>query len=170
MFKSKSHMPFVIRYPGKIKPGTVVNDIVSNIDFAPTILEMAGVPIPEKVQGSSFFSNLKGETASDWRQSMYYHYYEYPYYHRVQPHYGIRNQRYKLIHFYYSMDAWEFYDLKNDPSEMTNLIKSPSHATLIEDLKLELYQLKKSYGNTLSIEELKAISDTDFGGLESAKK
>ena len=170
MYEESLHMPFVIRYPGKIKPGTVVNDIVSNIDFAPTILEMAGVPIPEKVQGSSFFLNLKGETASDWRQSMYYHYYEYPYYHRVQPHYGIRNQRYKLIHFYYSMDAWEFYDLKNDPSEMTNLIKSPSHATLIEDLKLELYQLKKSYGNTLSIEELKAISDTDFGGLESAKK
>ncbi len=169
MYEESLHMPFVIRYPGKIKPGTVVNDIVSNIDFAPTILEMAGVPIPEKVQGCSFFSNLKGETASDWRQSMYYHYYEYPYYHRVQPHYGIRNQRYKLIHFYYSMDAWEFYDLKNDPSEMTNLIKSPSHAALIEDLKLELYQLKKSYGNTLSIEELKAISDTDFGGLESAK-
>jgi arylsulfatase A-like enzyme len=170
MYEESLHMPFVIRYPGKIKAGTVVNDIVSNIDFAPTLLEMAGVSIPEKVQGSSFFSNLKGETAPDWRQSMYYHYYEYPYYHRVQPHYGIRNQRYKLIHFYYSMDTWEFYDLKNDPSELKNLINSQAYASRIEGLKSELYQLKKSYGNTLSIEELRAISDTDFGGLESAKK
>jgi len=170
MYEGSLKMPFVIRYPDQIEAGTVVSDIVSNIDFAPTLLEMAGVPIPEKVQGNSFFKILKGQASNDWRQSMYYHYYEYPYYHRVQPHYGIRNQRFKLIHFYYNIDTWEFYDLENDPSEMNNLINNPAHASTISSLKSELYQLKESYGNTLSIEELRYISDTDFGGLESRKK
>ena len=170
MYEESLKMPFVIRYPGQIEAGTVVSDIVSNIDFAPTLLEMAGVPIPEKVQGNSFFKILKGQASNDWQQSMYYHYYEYPYYHRVQPHYGIRNQRFKLIHFYYNIDTWEFYDLENDPSEMNNLINNPAHASTISSLKSELYQLKESYGNTLSIEELRYISDTDFGGLESRKK
>jgi arylsulfatase A-like enzyme len=163
-------MPFVIRYPGKIKPGTIVDDIVSNIDFAPTLLDMAGIATPEQVQGKSFFNNLKGENSEDWRQSMYYHYYEYPYYHRVQPHYGIRNQRYKLIHFYYNIDVWEFYDLQNDPSEINNLINSEVHAEIIDSLKTELYRLKNEYGNTMSLNELRNISDTDFGGLESNKK
>ena len=170
MYEESLKMPFVIRYPDKIKPGTIVDDIVSNIDFAPTLLDMAGVAAPEQVQGKSFFSNLKGETSEDWRQSMYYHYYEYPYYHRVQPHYGIRNQRYKLIHFYYDVDVWELYDLKNDPNEMKNLIHSKSYTILIKQLKKELYKLKENYGNKLSLEELRTISDTDFGGLESMKK
>ena len=170
MYEESLKMPFVIRYPGKIKPGTVVDDIVSNIDFAPTLLDMAGITIPEQVQGKSFFNNLKGENSEDWRQSMYYHYYEYPYYHRVQPHYGIRNKRYKLIHFYYNMDIWELYDLKNDPNEMRNLINIEANSELIKELKKELYKLKENYGNTLSLEELRHISDTDFGGLESKKK
>ena len=169
MYEESLHMPFLVRYPEKIKPGTVVEDVVTNIDFAPTLLDMANIPIPDKVQGKSFFSNLKGKTSKNWRQSMYYHYYEYPYYHRVQPHYGIRNKRYKLIHFYYDVDLWEFYDLENDPSEMNNLISSSTHADLIEQLKKELYELKEGYGNTLTLQELKKISDTDFGGLESKK-
>ena len=148
----------------------VVDDIVSNIDFAPTLLDMAGITIPEQVQGKSFFNNLKGENSEDWRQSMYYHYYEYPYYHRVQPHYGIRNKRYKLIHFYYNIDVWELYDLKNDPNEMRNLINIEANSELIKELKKELYKLKETYGNKLSLEELRHISDTDFGGLESKKK
>ena len=170
MYEEALHMPFVIRYPGKIQPGTVVDDIVTNIDFAPTLLDMAGVPVPEQVQGKSFFNNLKGDTSEDWQQSMYYHYYEYPYYHRVQPHYGIRNQRYKLIHFYYDVDVWELYDLKKDPNEMKNLIHSKSYTILIKQLKKELYKLKENYGNKLSLEELRTISDTDFGGLESKIK
>jgi arylsulfatase A-like enzyme len=170
MYEESLHMPFVIRYPEKIQPGTVIDDIVLNIDFAPTLLDMAGIPIPDEVQGKSFFNNLTGETPKDWQKYMYYHYYEYPYYHRVQPHYGIRNQRYKLIHFYYDVDIWEFYDLQKDPSEMYNLINDKSYYTLIVRLKKELYDLKKSYGNTLSLEELRIISDSDFGGLESSKK
>lgn len=170
MYEESLHMPFVVRYPEKIQAGTVIDDIVLNIDFAPTLLDMVDVPIPDEVQGKSFFNNLKGETPKDWQKSMYYHYYEYPYYHRVQPHYGIRNQRYKLIHFYYDVDIWEFYDLQKDPLEMYNLINDKSYYTLIERLKKELYDLKKGYGNTLTLEELRVISDSDFGGLESSKK
>ena len=75
-----------------------------------------------------------------------------------------------MIHFYYDIDVWEFYDLQNDPSEMNNLINSEAHTERIENLKIELYRLKKGYGNTMSLTELKSISDTDFGGLESKKK
>ena len=169
MYEESLKMPFVIRYPGKIKPGIVIDDIISNIDFAPTLLNMAGVSIPDHVQGKSFFNNLNGKTSKDWQKSMYYHYYEYPYYHRVQPHYGIRNKRYKLIHFYYDIDVWEFYDLQKDPLEMNNLINDTSYFKIIKSLKTEIYDLKKSYGNNLSLEELRTISDSDFGGLESFK-
>ncbi len=100
---------------------------------------------------------------------MYYHYYEYPYYHHVQPHYGIRTERYKLIHFYYDIDQWELYDLQNDPNELNNLIGHDKYADIISNLKSELYTLKKNYGNNLSLEQLRFISDNDFGGLESNK-
>ena len=100
---------------------------------------------------------------------MYYHYYEYPYYHHVQPHYGIRTERYKLIHFYYDIDQWELYDLQSDPNELNNLIDNDKYANIISKLKYELYNLKKNYGNNLSLEELRFISDNDFGGLESNK-
>ena len=163
-------MPFVIKYPGVIKPKTVNDDIITNIDFAPTILEMANVESPNSIQGKSFFKNLVRKKSKDWRQSMYYHYYEYPFYHHVQPHYGIRNERYKLIHFYYDIDVWEFYDLKNDPNELNNIISSKEHNMLINELKGELYSLKKLYRNNLSLEEMRNISRTDFGGLESNKK
>ncbi|WP_439130890.1 sulfatase family protein [Polaribacter sp.] len=170
MYEESLRMPFVIKYPNVIKPNTVVDDVISNIDIAPTVLELAGVKIPDEIQGKSFFSNLKGNTPKDWRQSMYYHYYEYPKWHHVQPHYGIRTDRYKLIHFYYDVDVWELYDLENDPSEMNNLIDSNEHATLISKLKEELKELKKGYGNTKSLEELRAITEADFGGHESTKK
>tara|TARA_B100000678_G_scaffold118965_1_gene99821 strand:- start:4698 stop:6278 length:1581 start_codon:yes stop_codon:yes gene_type:complete len=170
MYEESIRMPFLIKYPGVIKPKSVNKDIITNIDFAPTILEMAGVETPTSVQGKSFFQNLKRKKNKDWRQSMYYHYYEYPFYHRVQPHYGIRNERYKLIHFYYDIDVWELYDLKNDPNELNNIISSKGHKNLIRELKNELYDLKKSYGNNMSFDEMRNISKTDFGGLESNKK
>lgn len=170
MYEESLRMPFVVRYPKKIKANTIVNDVISNIDLAPTILDMAGVTIPESVQGKSFYKQLKGELNKKWRQSMYYHYYEYPKWHHVQPHYGIRTERYKLIHFYYDIDLWELYDLDNDPSELNNLINSKTHKKLIKDLKQKLYQLKDNYGNKKSLEVLRAITDKDFGGLESDKK
>ena len=169
MYEESIRMPFLIRYPNKIKPGTVVNDIISNIDFAPTLLDVAGVVVPNDIQGKSFLSNLFNKTPKDWKESMYYHYYEYPYYHHVQPHYGIRNKRYKLIHFYYDIDVWEFYDLKKDPNEINNLINVESYQKKIKKLKKELYTLKSQFGNNMSADELRDITKTDFGGLESKK-
>lgn len=170
MYEESLRMPFVIKYPNVIKPNTVVDDVISNIDIAPTMLELAGVEIPIEIQGKSFVNNLKENASKEWRQSMYYHYYEYPKWHHVQPHYGIRTERYKLIHFYYDVDVWELYDLENDPSETNNLINSKKYKAIIEKLKKELAALKTNYGNTMSLEELRAISDADFGGHESTKK
>ena len=153
MYEEALRMPFIIRYPGKIKPGTIVEDIVSNIDFAPTLLEMAGIPVPEAVQGNSFFSNLKGKTPQDWRQSMYYHYYEYPFYHRVQPHYGIRNQRYKLIHFYYDVDEWELYDRKNDPNEMNNVYNDPDYIEVVNKLTQDLKEMRIKYKDSKELDK-----------------
>lgn len=170
MYEESMRMPYIVRYPKEIKPNTVVDDVISNVDIAPTLLAMTNVAIPEEVQGRSFAKNMISSTPEDWRQSMYYHYYEFPFWHHVQPHYGIRTDRYKLIHFYYDIDTWELYDLKNDPKEMNNLVNSEEHAEIIEALKKELYELKEETGNTMSLEELRAISDTNFGGHESGKK
>jgi len=169
MYEESIRMPFVIKYPGFIKPRTSNKDIITNIDFAPTILDMLGLQSPKSVQGKSFFSNLTESENKNWRQSMYYHYYEYPFYHHVQPHYGIRNERFKLIHFYYDMDEWELYDLKKDPNELNNIYISKKESKLVSKLKSELYSLKSYYGNNLNYDEMRAISDTDFGGLESKK-
>ena len=146
MYEESLRTPFVIRYPGKIKPGSVVNDMVVNIDFTPTILELAGIKIPEDIQGKSFVQNvLTGKTPKNWRKSMYYHYYEYPQPHKVSPHFGVRTMRYKLIRFYGPFDAWELFDLKGDPNEMNNLYGKPGFEKITEELKAELLKLTKEY-------------------------
>ena len=159
MYEESLRMPFLIRYPDKIKAGTVCNDMVTNLDFAPTILDMAGLKSPKEVQGKSFFSNLQGKTPQDWQKSMYYHYYEYPKWHHVQPHYGVRNERYKLIHFYYNVDLWEFYDLKTDPDELNNAIGGPRYNSIISQMKSELKGLMKKAGNDKTLDEFRKITD-----------
>jgi arylsulfatase A-like enzyme len=166
IYEESLRMPFLVRYPEKIEAGTTNDDIITNIDFAPMILEAAGLEAPEEVQGTSFFSNLTGRTPSEWQQSMYYHYYEFPFWHHVQPHYGIRNQRYKLAHFYYNIDVWEFYDLEKDPNELTNAIDNPEYADLISQMKKELNQLMIKYKNDKTLDEFRAITDKDFGQIE----
>jgi arylsulfatase A-like enzyme len=94
------------------------------------------------------------------RDAVYYHYYEYPLWHKVQPHYGIRTSRYKLMHFYYSMDEWELYDLKNDPQEMNNIYNQSSNDSLINLLKGKLLALQVEYGDNQTIEEMKLMTDT----------
>ncbi|MFY0628365.1 MAG: sulfatase [Reichenbachiella sp.] len=165
MYEPSLRMPFVLRYPATVKQPIVNNDMITNIDFAPTILDIAGISIPKEVQGKSFASNIAGKTSSEWQKSMYYHYYEFPFWHHVQPHYGIRTDRYKLIHFYYSVDIWEFYDLMNDPDELNNAINDPQYAELIETMKTDLKKRQKEYGDDQSISEFKRITDTDFGNI-----
>ena len=162
MYEESLRMPFLIRYPGNIDAGQKMQQLTLNIDFGPTLLDMAGVEIPDEMQGESFAPLLLEEDPGDWRDAVYYHYYEYPKWHQVQPHYGIRTDRYKLIHFYYDVDVWELYDLIEDPNEMTNLYDLPEHEALIENLKTKLGQLQEQYGDNISLEEMRKITSDNM--------
>ncbi len=142
MYEESLKMPFLVRWPKRIKPGSVSKDMVLNVDFAPTLMAAAGLATPADMQGRSFLPVLEGKTPADWRQSMYYRYYHYPMHHRVQPHYGVRTHEYKLIYFN-KLDQWELYDLKKDPEELKNVYSDPAYADQVKKLKAELYRLKK---------------------------
>lgn len=159
MYEESLRMPLIIRYPEKIGPGKKAEEMVLNIDFAPTILDLAGVNIPNEMQGKSFEPILIGQIPTDWRTSVYYHYYEYPKWHNVQPHYGVRTDRYKLIHFYYNIDVWELYDLKDDPNEFVNQYRNPIYQEVVANLKNQMNVLQKEYGDTASIEEMCKVTD-----------
>jgi len=141
-------MPFLVRYPQMIKPGSVNNDLVQNLDFAPTLLDLAHAPIPPDIQGRSMRELLEGKTPQDWPDSLYYHYYEFPAVHMVKRHYGIRTKRYKLIHFYYDIDAWELYDLEKDPHELNNIYADPTYAPIVKKLKTKLQKLRQHFGDS----------------------
>lgn len=154
MYEQSLRTPFVIRYPGNIPAGKRVDQMVVNIDFAPTLLDMAGIRVPSDMQGESFSRLAKGESIPNWRNSMYYHYYEYPEPHRVAPHLGIRTDRYKLIRFYGPHDAWELFDLKTDKNELNNLYADPSQSALIASLKKELRLLAQRYNDNEAVDLL----------------
>lgn len=143
MYEQSLSMPLLIRWPGVVKPEMRIDDMVQNIDFAPTFLDVAGLEIPEEMQGESFKPLLEGGSPSDWRESIYYHYYDHGI-HGVARHEGVRTERYKLIHFY-TDDAWEFYDLENDPNEVNNLYRDENHQENIQNLKKELEKLRDTY-------------------------
>ncbi len=148
MYEETLHTPLLVRWPGVTKPGSENKDLVSTLDFAETILEAAGAPVPADMQGRSFVPLLKGERPADWRDAHYYHYYEYPQPHHVAPHYGIRTDAgYKLIH-YYDRDEWELFDLNKDPNEMKSLYASPDYATIRESLMERMKVLQVKYQDT----------------------
>jgi arylsulfatase A-like enzyme len=134
----------LVRWPGVAKAGTVNTDIVSNVDFAQTLLDAAGVEAPADMQGRSLRQVCAGETPSDWRKSFYYQYYEFPGPHDVRKHYGVATDRYKLIHYYEpDMNYWELFDLKSDPQELTSVYGNEDYATVQADLEKELARLRK---------------------------
>ena len=141
MFEESLKMPFLVRWPGVVAPASTTKAMTLNVDFAPTFLAMAGVAIPDAIQGRSVVPILQGQTPDDWRQVMYYRYYHYPQDHRVQPHYGVRTERYKLI-YYNKINQWELFDLQTDPHELRNLYEDPAHAATVAHLKTELARLK----------------------------
>ena len=145
MYEESYRTPLLWYWPGVTKAGAVSNDMVSNIDFAETFLEAAGVVVPKDMQGSSLKPVLKGKTPSDWRKAHYYHYYEYPGVHSVKRHYGISTDRYKLIHYYYDIDEWELYDLKTDPSETKNLYGNPEFKEIKKNMHKQLDALRSLY-------------------------
>ena len=148
MYEHSLRMPLLVRHPREIKAGSINDDIVLNLDFAPTFLDLAGVAAPIDMQGCSLRPLVQGNTPQNWRTSMYYHYYEYPAVHMVKRHYGVRTKRYKLIHFYYDIDAWELYDLEKDPNELNNVYDDAAYADVVKQLKAQLEQLRNQYKDT----------------------
>ena len=159
IYEESIRMPFLIRYPGHIKPGTVRDEMVLNIDFAPTFLDFAGSKAAADMQGVSARAILEGKKPKQWRETMYYRYWMHLADHGVAAHYGVRSKRYKLIYYYGealgtkgSIDKptapeWEFFDLEKDPREMRNAYEDKAYATVIAGLKQELSKLRKQYGD-----------------------
>ena len=144
MYEESLVMPFVVRWPGVVEPGSINDDIVSNLDFAETFLDIAGASIPGDMQGRSLLPILKGNTPADWRKTFYYHYYEFPGAHSVARHYGVTDGNYKLIHFYENQD-WEMFDLTADPKEMQSIHGRKEFAGIQVRLEKELNRLRKHY-------------------------
>jgi N-acetylglucosamine-6-sulfatase len=147
MYEESLRMPFLVRWPAGIDPGTRVEQMIQNLDYAPTFLELARVEPPPDLQGESLVDLMGGGEPADWRSSIYYHYYEFPQPHRVAPHYGVRTERYKLV-YYYETAEWEMFDLETDPAEMRNVYDDPAHASTVADLKRELRRLRVEYADT----------------------
>ncbi|WP_317133554.1 sulfatase family protein [Aquimarina algicola] len=164
MYEESLRMPFLVRYPKLIQAGSASEAIVNNVDYAPTILDLAGGKTPEYMQGESFKYVLanKGKEPKGWKQSTYYRYWMHMYSHFNPAHFGIRTKRYKLIFFYglhynkkkknndglpkfQTPAAWEFYDLKNDPEELDNKYADPKYSKIIQKLKAELKEQRKQY-------------------------
>lgn len=151
MYEESMRTPLVMRIPDEFENKAKGNipQMVQNIDYAPTFLELAGVKVPEDMHGVSLLPLLRGEKPEEWRKALYYHYYEYPAEHMVKKHYGVRTERYKLIHFYDDVDVWELYDLQKDPKEMNNLYGKKGYEQITDDMMKELRGLQKKYNDPI---------------------
>jgi arylsulfatase A-like enzyme len=144
IFEESLRTPLLVRWPGVTKPGMTSDALVSNLDFAQTFLELAGIDAPPEMQGRSLVSLLKGGQPADWRKSFYYHYYEYPTPHHVRPHYGVVTDRYKLVHFYTpDVDYWELFDRQSDPHELQSVYGEARYAEVQSELHAELKRLRE---------------------------
>lgn len=144
IFQESARAPLLVRWPGTAKAGIDCSQIVSSLDLAETFLDAARVPIPSRMQGRSLISLLQGETPPNWRTAFYYHYYEYPAWHRVRPHYGVITDRYTIAHFYWpDVDYWELFDREKDPEEMKSVFGDPAYTQVQADLMKQVIQLRK---------------------------
>lgn len=153
MYDESMMMPLIVSWPGVTKPGSINSELVQNIDYAPTFLDICGVKIPPKMQGKSLVPLLEGKQPADWRQSVYYHYFGYPAVHMVPRHCGVRTKDHKLINFY-QFGEWEFYDLQSDPDEITNRYLDPEYQDQIKIMKTELSRLQNIYGDETDFSEM----------------
>jgi N-acetylglucosamine-6-sulfatase len=146
MYEESLAMPLVVRWPGVIKPGTRVEELVQNIDYAPTFLDIAGTKPETAMHGRSLL-DLARNNVGAWRDGVYYHYYEYQrYVHNVPPHEGVRTDGFSLMHFYGPKQGyWELYDLQKDPQQLTSVYDDPAYKETTADLKQRLEALKKQY-------------------------
>jgi arylsulfatase A-like enzyme len=148
MYEQSFRTPLLVKWPNVIKPGSINNDLVMNLDIPETLLQAAHVNIPGEMQGESMLSLWKANTPVDWRKYVYYHYYESGGEHNVAKHVGIRSDRYKLINFYENND-WELYDLKKDTSELNNIYGDPAYQKIQASLKNELRLQMEKYKDHL---------------------
>lgn len=145
--------PLLIRWPHMIKPGTTNDEMVQNLDFAQTFLEIAGIVAPKDMQGESLVPLLKGNDTAWTRDAVYYHYYEYPAVHMVKRHYGAVTKEYKLVHFYDDVDEWELYDRKKDPQEMNNVYADPAYADIVKNMTAKLADLRIKYKDSKELDQ-----------------
>jgi arylsulfatase A-like enzyme len=159
MYEESLRMPFLVRYPREIAPGSVMDAMALNVDFAETFLDYANLPIPEDMQGSSLRSLFNGVIPGGWQTSLYYRYWEHmsnP--HKVASHYGVRTEKYKLIYYYGEAlgmnkqaptePEWELFDLEADPYEMNNVYRDPAYVNAVQQLKDELHLLQAKVNDT----------------------
>jgi len=146
MYEESFAMPLIVRWPGVTAPGTRDRHLVQNVDYAETFLDLAGVVVPADMQGRSLLPLLRGEDPGDWRDALYYHYFEFPGVHAVARHDGVRTERYKLIDFY-QLDEQELYDLERDPDELRNVWGDPDYAEVREGLQERLLALREQVGD-----------------------
>ena len=149
MYEESMHTPLIMRLPAGYDRRGDIDELVQNIDYAPTFLEIAGVEIPEDIQGVSLMPLLRGEHPDNWRQWLYYHFHEYPAEHAVKRHYGVRDNQYKLIHFYNDIDEWELYDLAADPTEMHNIYGQPGTEEITAKMMQELKEAQELYDDPI---------------------
>ena len=144
MYEESLRTPLLVRWPGVVKPSSRNRDLVMNLDLAETFLDVAGVKSPATMQGTSLVPLLRGRTPGNWRDAIYYQYFEYPGWHAVRRQYGVRTQRYKLIH-YYEVGEWELFDLERDPEELKSVYASRAYAPVARRLKRKLDDLRRQY-------------------------
>jgi arylsulfatase A-like enzyme len=183
MYEESLRMPFLMRYPREIAQQSSADELVVNVDFAQTLLDYAGVAAPDSMQGRSFRPVLTGNTPDDWRQAVYYRYFENENHHNTSAHYGIRTRHHKLIYYYYDglgMDGtvdhmcvrkwtfptsteelserfapeWELFDLEKDPLEMNSVYGDPAYADVVRGLKAELHRIQDEIGDTRHPEDV----------------
>jgi len=159
MYEESLRMPFIIRYPREIEAGSVCEEMMLNVDFAPTWLDCAGIDIPDHMQGRSCRPLLNGDTPSDWQQAIYYRYWMHLSHHNVAAHYGVRTHRYKLIYYYgdacgqpNAIDErrdpeWELFDLQEDPCELNSVYGDPAYSDVASDLTRKLHELQEKLGD-----------------------
>jgi arylsulfatase A-like enzyme len=155
IYEESVHMPLVVRWPGVVQPGSRPTAMVQNIDYGPTFAEIAGGKVPDGLHGRSIVPILRGQTPADWRKSIYYHYYDPG--HGVAKHYGVRTDRYTLVHFYTS-DEWELFDRQQDPQQLRSVYSDPAHAKTVAELKAELERLRIQFKDgTTSTDALQKV-------------
>ncbi len=162
MYEPSIRVPMMLRYPGHVPAGTKSSEMVLNLDVAPTMLQIAGLPVPAAMQGKSFLPLAEGHSIP-WRKDWLYEYYEYPGFENVRPCRGVRTARYKYIHFFLDPQEYELYDLEKDPSESANPYGKPGYEQITAQLQARLEELRKETGDTFVYKPTGIPAHFEFG-------